>query len=208
MRPRLGRALVALAAALPGAIAAVPSHAQTLFDRRPVLIADPRPARFSVCYGHSCSVVVTVGLSGEEWQRVRSVFADASTSPAAERARIAAAIALMETLVGARTGTWRDYGGDLKGFARPGQMDCVDEATNSTTYLTMFAADGLLAWHTVGPVVKRGHVIWGIPHATAVIVDAASGEAWAVDSWYLDNGLPPYIVPYRIWRDGWRPPRD
>jgi hypothetical protein len=34
-------------------------------------------------------------------------------------------------------------------------------------------------------------------------VEAASGESWAVDSWYRDNGLPPYIVPYRIWWNGW-----
>lgn len=69
-------------------------------------------------------------------------------------------------------------------------MDCVDQATNSTTYLRLFAGDGLLDWHTVGPILKRGHILWGIPHATAVIVESASGEAWAVDSWYLDNGLP------------------
>ena len=186
----------------------MPTQAQALFDRRPVVIAEPEPARFSVCYGHTCSIVVTVGVSMDDWERVRTVFRDASVSPADERARIADAIALMETVVGARTGTWRDYGGDLKGFARPGQMDCVDEATNSTTYLKMFAGDGLLKWHEVRPILKRGHLLWGLPHATAVIVDTASGEAWAVDSWYLDNGLPPYIVPYRIWKDGWRPPED
>lgn len=190
------------------AATARPAQAQRLFDRRPALLTDPVPGRFSVCYGHTCSVVVTVGLSATEWQRVRSVFAPPAADAAAERGRIAAAVALMEALVGAYTGTWRDFGGDLKGFARPGQMDCVDEATNSTTYLKMFAADGLLAWHTVGPILKRGHVLWGIPHATAVIVDVASGEAWAVDSWYLDNGLPPYIVPYRVWQENWYPQSD
>lgn len=207
MRPAGARGLLALAAALP-AIAALPVHAQALFDRRPVMIADPVPTRFSVCYGHSCSVVVTVGVSEQGWQRVRSLFSPASPNADEERVRIGAAIALMESLVGVQTGTWRDYGGDLKGLARAGQMDCVDEANNSTTYLRMFAADGLLAWHTVGSILKRGHILWGVPHATAVIVDTASGEAWAVDSWFLDNGLPPYIVPYGVWYDGWRPPSD
>lgn len=208
MRASVAQALLGLMVVLSGGFGTVPTRAQALFDRRPVLIPDPVPARFSVCYAHSCSVVVTAGLAAEEWGRVRSVFAAAPANPAEERARIAAAIALMETLVGAHTGTWRDRGGDLEGFARPGQMDCVDEATNSTTYLAMFAADGLLAWHTVGPIVKRGHVIWGMPHATALITDATTNEQWAVDSWYLDNGLPPYIVPYRIWWNGWRPPPE
>ncbi|MBL8539225.1 MAG: hypothetical protein JNK68_02520 [Betaproteobacteria bacterium] len=183
----------------------VSTQAQALFDRRPVLIADPVPGRFSVCHGHTCSVVVTVGLSAAEWQRVRSVFAPSPPDAAAERGRIAAAIALMEDMVGTYTGTWRDLGGDVRGFARPGQMDCVDEATNSTTYLQMLAADHLLEWHTVGPVLKRGHLLWGVPHATAVIVETASGGMWAVDSWFLDNGLPPYIVPYRVWRKNWYP---
>jgi hypothetical protein len=60
----------------------------------------------------------------------------------------------------------------------------------------------------VGPVVKRGHIIRGIPHATAVITDTTTGDPWAVDSWYLDNGLPPYIVPYDLWKRGWSPPQD
>jgi len=202
------RMLIAFLPALAAAVGSASTQAQTLFDRRPVVIAAPRTDRFSVCYGHSCSVVVTVGLAADDWDRVRSVFREASANPAEERTRIAEAIALIETLVGGRTGTWRDYGGDLKGFARPGQMDCVDEATNSTTYLKMLAADGLLQWHEVGPILKRGHLLWGVPHATAVIVESPSGAAWAVDSWYLDNGLPPYIVPYLVWKDGWRPSQD
>jgi hypothetical protein len=44
-----------------------------------------------------------------------------------------------------------------------------------------------------------------VPHATAVIVDTGSGETWAVDAWFLDNGRPPYIVPYDFWQKGWSP---
>jgi hypothetical protein len=184
---------------------ALPTAGQTLFDRRPVLVTDPVPGRFSVCYGHSCSRVATVTLTTTEWDRVRAIFLPPAASAAEERGRIAAAIALLEETVGTHTGTWRDLGGDVRGFARPGQMDCVDEATNSTTYLEMFAAEHLLVWHTVRQPRKRGHLVWGVPHATAVIVDAGSGETWAVDSWFLDNGKPPYIVPYGYWQTGWSP---
>jgi len=191
-----------------GAFPPATANAQALFDRRPVVIGDPDPQRFSVCWSHSCSTVATVALPPEAWERVRAVFREPSTTPADERGRIGAAIALLETLVGQMTGTWRDYGGDLRGFARPGQMDCVDEANNSTTYLKMLAADGLLTWHTVGEILKRGNILFGMPHATAVITDTATNEQWAVDSWFLDNGKPPYIVPYRMWNDGWNPPNE
>jgi hypothetical protein len=201
-------ALAAFVSALLWCGGVAPIHAQALFDRRPVVIAEPQPDRFSVCFGHSCSVVVTVGVSTDDWQMVRALFREPAASPEAERVRIATAIAAMESVVGALTGTWRDYGGDVKGFARPGQMDCVDEANNSTTYLRMFARDGLLQWHSVGPIMKRGHLLWGIPHATAVIIDISTAEWWAVDSWFQDNGMPPYIVPYVTWQDGWRPPKE
>lgn len=196
--------LWAFGAALLGFPAAL---AQAVFDRRPQVIADPKPERFSVCYGHTCSIVVTVSLPQAAWEQVRAVFLDAAVNdgPESERARIAAAIALLERLVGQVTGTSRDRGGDVRGFLKPGQMDCVDEATNSTTYLKMLAADGLLKSHQVEQPVKRGNIIFGMPHATALITDTASGEQWAVDSWYLDNGAPPYIVPYRIWKEGWGP---
>jgi hypothetical protein len=207
LRPRW--LILSVFAAMAG-VGAGSTHAQAVFDRRPLLIEDPVPRKFTVCYGHSCSVVAIVALTAEDWQAVRRVFGDGdgAPGPADERARIADAIALLERLVGGRTGTWRDHGGDLKGFARPGQMDCVDEATNSTTYLRMFAGDRLLRWHKVGPIMKRGHLLWGLPHATAVIVDSTSGQPWAVDAWYRDNGQPPHIVPYGVWKDGWSPPQE
>lgn len=208
--PPLGLTARALApvifAALVFPLAA--ANAQALFNQRPVVIVDPQPERFSLCWSHSCSIVATVALPPPAWHQVRDVFRETPSAPADERALIAAAIALLEKLVGDITGTSRDRGGDLRGFARPGQMDCVDEANNSTTYLKMLAADGLLRWHKVGEILKRGHIIFGMPHATAIITDTTTGEHWAVDSWYLDNGEPPYIVPYEIWRTGWNPPKE
>jgi hypothetical protein len=197
-----------MAALAWGLLHPVMANAQALFNRHPIVIVDPHPQRFSVCWGNSCSVVATVALQPQAWHQVRALFAEASSAPVEERARIAAAIALLETLVGALTGTWRDHGGNLRGFAQPGQMDCVDEANNSTTYLKMLDRDGLLEWHTVGEISKRGNILFGMPHAAAIITDATTGERWAVDSWYLDNGAAPYIVPYRLWNEGWDPPEE
>jgi hypothetical protein len=88
------------------------------------------------------------------------------------------------------------------------QLDCVDESTNSTTYLRMMERDGLLRYHRVGSRAARarsGGFIIGWPHFTAVIEEIASGEKWAVDSWFRNNGEPPEVVPLSLWRTGWEP---
>ena len=46
------------------------------------------------------------------------------------------------------------------------QMDCIDESTNSTTYLRILAGAGLLRWHRVEARVTRGFFIFGWPHTT------------------------------------------
>jgi hypothetical protein len=80
-------------------------------------------------------------------------------------------------------------------------MDCVDESTNTTTYLTMLLKDGLLKWHNVEDRATRGFFIFGWPHTTAVIRDTVTGQLYVVDSWFLDNGQPPYIQKLEDWRD-------
>jgi hypothetical protein len=64
----------------------------------------------------------------------------------------------------------------------------------------------LLVWHAPHGLAHRGLLlIGGWPHTTAVMRERESGEAFAVDSWFLDNGEPPYIVSLAEWREGWRP---
>jgi hypothetical protein len=86
-------------------------------------------------------------------------------------------------------------------------MDCVDESTNTTTYLRMMQLDGLLHWHKVEDRKTRGFLIFGgWPHTTAVISEKQGKKKWAVDSWFYDNGVPPAILPLKKWSDGWKPP--
>jgi hypothetical protein len=44
-----------------------------------------------------------------------------------------------------------------------------------------------------------------MPHTTAVIEETASGDRYAVDSWFLDNGQPPYIARLEVWKAGGAP---
>ena len=112
----------------------------------------------------------------------------------------------MEKIIGKKTNTTDDRGGNLEGvFAESNQMDCIDESSNSTTYLALMQRDNLLKWHTVQPTKTRGFFIFGMPHTTAVIKENQTGEKWAVDSWFYDNGVEPVIIPISQWSDGWRP---
>ena len=169
------------------------------------IITDPDPARFNICHGGGCASLATVNLSDEQWQRVRAVFAQPGASPAAERAQIRTAIALFENIVGPMTGTANDKGGTFPGLGQPGQMDCIDESINTTIYLTMLQKYGLLRWHNVADRATRWW-IFSWPHTTAVIEERASKRRWAVDSWFLDNGEPPFVLPLETWRKGWKPP--
>lgn len=107
------------------------------------------------------------------------------------------------------TGTWRDKGGTFNGGE--GQMDCIDESINTTLYLTMLQKFGLMRLHRVEDRATRGWFLAGWPHTTAVISEIAMNREngtyrlWAVDSWFLDNGEPPFILPLETWKAGWEP---
>lgn len=170
------------------------------------IITRPTVERFSVCLNHSCKTVVTQALSPEEWQRASAPLQPVAPTAAAERHAIGQALAIMEQIVGNHTGTREDKGGNLRGFGRPGQLDCIDESTNATTYLYLFASAGLLRHHTLESRSTRFGLFVGMPHTTAVIREVDSGRRYAVDSWFFDNGEPPAIVELSEWRAGWRPP--
>jgi hypothetical protein len=170
------------------------------------LIADPSPQRFSVCLLYGCRRIAEMGLTRAQWGRIRGLFTPPARHAAQERERIARAIGVMETLVGERLGTAGDRGGGWRGlFTISPQQDCIDESTNTTAYLRIMADAGMLRWHTIEAPVSRGHVIFGHPHTTAVVMDTATGTDYAVDSWFLDNGQPALIIPLSAWRRGWRP---
>ena len=164
-----------------------------------------RPDAFSVCYGHGCRETVQLSLTAREWAEVKKQLSPPADNALNERRRIRRAIALLEVIVGRHTGTSSDIGGTFAGTGRLGQMDCVDEATNTTAYLQRMANAGLLRWHTVDEPAHRGFFILGWPHTSAVIRETETGERYSVDSWFHANGYPPEIVPLNRWRAGWRP---
>lgn len=201
--PILKRSLATLVFLLAAGFA-LDGHTDTFV--REDIIADPDPAQFNICYDHSCTSLARVSLGEDQWQRIRSLFAQPASTPSAEREQIRSAIALFETVVGAMTGTAGDKGGNWAGFGLPRQLDCIDESTNTSIYLLMLQKYGLLRWHSVADRATRWSLFsWA--HTTAVIEEGAVHGRWAVDSWFLDNGEPPFVLPLEVWRQGWKPPR-
>lgn len=167
----------------------------------------------TVCHGTGCAQRSAVRLDDTDWSKVEAVFLYPADSAAEERRRIGMAIGVMEVLVGPQSGTAKDTGRNQHSGNRTGQLDCVDEAVNSTTYLRLIAERGLLRFHDVGEPANRILDLVDA-HNTAVVIDRGTGIAYAVDSWFYDNGTPAVVVPLVVWRAGWDPingdtaPRD
>ncbi|KAF0843219.1 hypothetical protein FNL37_0637 [Methylovorus glucosotrophus] len=170
-----------------------------------VLQQKPTLEGFDMCYGGGCAAMARITLSAEEWQRVVQVFTPTPENAAAERVAISHALGEMEKMVGAKTGTSVDKAGTFGVWGKPGQLDCNDEAANSTAYMKLMLKEGLIRFHDILDTKRRGFFLNGWPHTTAVILDRASGERFAVDSWFYDNGQPAVIVPLEQWKSGWKP---
>ncbi|WP_299616002.1 hypothetical protein [Pelagibius sp.] len=165
-----------------------------------------KPEGFAICHGHGCRLVSEVSLTEAEWHPVAELFAEPAASADIERARIAMATAILEQAVGRKTGTHRDEGGTFNAFSGNSQLDCVDETSNTSVYLTLMAKAGYLKWHKIRGWAGRGIFIDGEwPHQSAVVEELQSKRAYAVDTWFEDNGRPAHVVPLEDWRDGWIP---
>lgn len=165
----------------------------------------PGPSDFGYCHGHGCSNLVATGLTPAEWAEIRGLFVPAAAEPAGERARIARAVGRFETFVGARLGTSDDRGRTFGGYGRNGQLDCVDEAANTTVLLHILDAAHLLRWHDVGVPETRGSLLWDWPHTAATIAERRTGRRYTVDSWFFDNGEDAVVVPLEDWLADWQP---
>lgn len=170
-----------------------------------VLKETPTPQGFSFCWGGTCAAIEQIGLTAEEWSRVRAMFGPLPPDAESERETVRAAIGLLESIVGPKTGTAGDRAGTFGNSAWPGQLDCNDEATNTTSYMRMMRADGLMRFHEILDTKTRGGFLIFGRHSTAVIAEIGSMKKFAVDSWFYDNGQPATVLPLGIWQAGWKP---
>lgn len=173
---------------------------------RDELITNPTPSHFNICHGGTCENITDVILNEEQWKMVKSLFLGVRTAEE-ERRSIKLAIAKMERIVGRLTDTYNDKGKNDADDQFNHYMDCIDESTNTTLYMIMMQKSGLIKLHSIEDRGNRGFFFNGWPHTTAVIKETRTENRYAVDSWFLDNGQQPFIIPLKEWRDGWQPPK-
>jgi hypothetical protein len=173
---------------------------------------DPTPASFLECHGFSCAERSRVSLSAADWAKVKAPLLARAPNARAERGRIALALAAMQRAVGARTGTgvhqWthRDMM-ILPNLGDPTQRDCIDEAVNTWTYMTMMERAGLFRFHKVAELGFAGLPTDTNPRNTAVLRETSGGALYAVDASLVDGGEPPLVMPLSVWAGDWPPRR-
>ena len=151
----------------------------------PIAAFGRAPPEIQICYNYSCSRSAHVRLDFEEWNKVIDQFKPTARTPAEERQMIRRAIGLLEQIAGEQTPTWRDRGRNPIVDEWPGQMDCIDESTNTARYLELFQGRGLLRWHAVVERAYRAPFMLD-QHWAGQIVELQTGNHYAVDSWHLD----------------------
>jgi len=166
-------------------------------------VSPPTEKKLSVCHGYGCKYRTAVTLSRKDLKDIGRVLKAKSKqdNAKAERKRIADAVALIERKVGPVVGSDKDLGQlQLKMAGHRGQQDCVDEATNTTSYLLLMQENGLLKHHKVKKPSGRGFFLDGRwQHFSAVVEDTDAHTDWVVDSWPRDNGKLPVVMPLKTW---------
>jgi hypothetical protein len=165
----------------------------------------PQLDALEVCQGGGCLIVSQTKIKLTEWGQVTRLFKPISTSAQQERDRIAIAIGIFEDIVGKKIGTSEDRAGTFNNSSFEGQQDCNDEAINTTTYMRLLKQGGLMPFHEIEDTRTRNFFFTGWPHTTAVISEIKTGQHFAVDSWFYDNGHPATIVPLDVWMKNYQP---
>ena len=168
------------------------------------IITTPLPENFNICHGGTCEYIAHVKLTEVQWQSIKRIF-NHNESAKQERNNIKLAIAKMELIVGSLTNTYNDKAENITDEESNHYMDCIDESINTSLYLTMMKEDKLIRFHHIEDRENRGYFFNGWPHTTAVVKEIHTEERYAVDSWFLDNGKQPYVIPIKEWKEGWRP---
>ncbi|MBS1269490.1 MAG: hypothetical protein MAG794_00441 [Gammaproteobacteria bacterium] len=168
-----------------------------------------------ICHGFGCRNKETASISEAEWKQIKAFFSDPAESPKEEREQIRKAAGWFEVVIGRHTPIHLDkgkneYPGRIK-TAGPattedgpngttvGQMDCIDESLNTTTYLTLMEKAGLFRYHRV---VERAHRKSAFDqHYAGQIEELRRGARWVVDSWFYDYGSLPYVEEATEWYD-------
>lgn len=152
---------------------------KTFFNEYNVVL--PNGNRVRVCSAYGCTNQQVFRLSADLLKRAKSEFSSSWTA-AGERQGLAKALALIEQEVGVD-----DTAGDsFWGNGNANQMNSIDEALNTTSYLMVMYRYGLVRYHDLlGPARVGGAFS---SQAVVVLRDRESKKKWAINTGVSDNG--------------------
>lgn len=161
----------------------------------------------SICFNYGCAAEELAVFSDTRLMWVSEILG-AADSAEQERRLISAVVGQLYGWAGQQTPVHADRAGNVADEGVRGAMDCIDHSTTTTRFLRLLERRGALRFHRVLEPARRG---WIFEHLSAQIeeigsrrLDADPGDVgrFAVDSWYVDNGRPPPIIPLEFWREG------
>lgn len=168
---------------------------------------------FRLCYNWSCATRETVRFTAADMARIEQLMdacPDDSIQNRLQRLRIG--IWQMEELAEKYQPLLvNDQGTNEADREFPGRTDCIDNTTNTTTFLHILRDMGKIPGWSIAPPEARNLLLISGVHWTAVVSDRQDGGLWSVDSWYRPNGHLPFVMPLTDWsrdRLGWDPPLD
>jgi hypothetical protein len=170
----------------------------------------PRGNRVTICHAYTCKMQTPYTFRQQDIAEIKAVMnkVKKADTPHEERRAVAYAIAHIEVKVGAKLGIKDKAGMQFTASGNPEQLDCVDVATNTTSYLLVMQENGLIKHHTVAMTQSKENLLKGFaqlnpvkywPHWSAILKENATGQRWAVDRWPFDQGENPAIQKVEEW---------
>jgi hypothetical protein len=199
--------------------AAASSNAETLLGAQES-VSRPLPPKYEmgrdgsvrlrICFNWSCSRREILRFTADDMALVKERMATCSGTSLHDRLqRVRIGVWQMELLAEKYQPLLANDLSINEDGGLDGRTDCVDNSTNTTTYLSILRdAGGLKGWSVSQPKVRKRFDVHAV-HWTAVVVDTESGTPWSIDSWFRPNGHLPMVMPLRSWRrekKGWEPP--
>ena len=154
----------------------------------------PTPDGVPVVWGWGRRHHAVISIPPEDWEHIRTLFHPPTDTPAAEREQVALAVRRLEQIAGEQTPIRYDAPGNQMPDVGLGQCDCVDESSNTTTWLALLRGADLLKWHDVMRPICRSAMHW-----SAALRDRTTGETWMIDTWEGANGDPPLVLELEPW---------
>lgn len=159
-----------------------------------------RSTEVTFCHGFGCHFESAVMFRDDAMNELRRIMETGTASAAHEREALKQAVAFFERHAALTAGTQTDIAGNYTLGGDRTQLDCVDEARNTTRLLILLQKKGLLRHHTVAKIEGRGNFLdTRYPHNTAVVKDKVNGVKWSIDSWMRHNGDIPEVMTLKRW---------